>query len=170
MRRVRFPRKKYLCFIRVRRKFPHVCGGICNTVSTISSRCVKSIFNGWERVWKPAKKSIARYILLSLITKKTVSTRKNSQVDFLSECASQKLQRCPTQWIRFAMAISFLSRKDEDDNLDYDARKVHFRGSSICTGGHYAECIVYGSTLADATFILIRLSSASSTAAWNNRK
>lgn len=39
------------------------------------------------------------------------------------------------------MAISSLARKDEDDNPDCDARKVHFRGSSICTGGHYAECI-----------------------------
>jgi len=59
------------------------------------------------------------------------------------------------------MTISSLTRKDEDDNLDCDARKVHFRGSSICTSGHYAECIAYGSMLADATFILIRLSSAS---------
>jgi len=63
------------------------------------------------------------------------------------------------------MAISSLIREDEDDNPDCDARKVHFRGSSICTGEHYAECIAYGSIPADATFILIRLSSASSTAA-----
>lgn len=39
------------------------------------------------------------------------------------------------------MAISSLARKDEDDNPNCDARRVHFRGSSICTGGHYAECI-----------------------------
>jgi len=44
------------------------------------------------------------------------------------------------------MAIFSLTRKDEDDNPDCDARKVHFRESSICTGEHYAECIAYGST------------------------
>jgi len=35
----------------------------------------------------------------------------------------------------------------DDDNPDCDARKVHYAESSICTGGRYAECIAYGSTL-----------------------
>lgn len=64
------------------------------------------------------------------------------------------------------MAISSLTRKDEDDNPDCDARKVHFRGSSICTGGHYVECIAYGSTLAELQLLyLFALCSASSAVA-----
>lgn len=55
------------------------------------------------------------------------------------------------------MAISSLTRKNDDDNPDCNAWKVHFRRSSICTGGHYVECVAYGNILVNATFILIRL-------------
>jgi hypothetical protein len=115
-----------------------------------------------------------RQILFSLIAEENdvcarAARREDSRIAALSRNArtrSRKDVRRGVDTVSDGMAISSLTRKDEDDNPDCDARKVHFRGSSICTGGHYAECIAYGSTLADATFILIRaVFGASSTAA-----